>query len=81
MTFLEELRSPAFLEELRSPRVLWASVAWFGLGVVAYMLNGFWAYMTLPLFAVAGAWRRTRRRRSSLHRDKGLNVERSVAAD
>ena len=50
-------------EELFSPWVLGLSAAWFGLGLVKYLQEGFWAYMTLPLFAVAGAWWRARRRR------------------
>ena len=48
-----------FRSELLSSHVMWLSVAWFLLGIVAYVNSGFWAYMTLPLFAVVGAWWRT----------------------
>ena len=56
-------RVQRFRDELLWPHVLWLSVAWILLGIVAWVNNGFWAYMTLPLFAVADAWFRSRRRR------------------
>ena len=54
--------SKEFKEELLSPGLLLFSIAWFLLGFVSYMLDGFWAYLTLPLFAVAAAWLRARKR-------------------
>ncbi len=51
-----------FREALLAPRVLLLSAAWLLLGLVPYMDDGNWAYLTLPLFAVAGAWLQARKR-------------------
>ena len=49
-------------EALLAPRVLLLSAAWLLLGWVRYLDDGYWAYLTLPLFVVAGAWLHARRR-------------------
>ena len=54
--------SKEFKEELLSRGLLLFSTAWFLLGFVNYMRDGSWAYLTLPLFAVAAAWLRARKR-------------------
>ena len=51
-----------FKEALLAPKVLLFSAAWLLLGLVRYLDDGYWAYLTLPLFAVAGAWLQARRR-------------------
>ena len=53
--------SKEFKEELLSRGLLLFSAAWLVLGFVGYMRDGSWAYLTLPLFAVAAAWLRARK--------------------
>lgn len=54
--------SKEFKEELLSGGLLVFSIAWLLLGLVSYTRDGSWAYLTLPLFAVAAAWLRARKR-------------------
>ena len=54
--------SKEFKKELLSRGLLLFSTAWLLLGLVSYTRDGSWAYLTLPLFAVAAAWLRARRR-------------------
>ena len=54
--------SKEFKKELLSRGLLLFSTAWLLLGLVSYTRDGSWAYLTLPLFAVAAAWLRARKR-------------------
>ena len=54
--------SKEFKKELLSRGLLLFSTAWLLLGLVSYTHDGSWAYLTLPLFAVAAAWLRARKR-------------------
>ena len=51
-----------FKEELLAPWLLLLSTAWLLFGFAKYMRDGYWAYLTLPLFTVVGAWLRARKR-------------------
>ena len=51
-----------FTGELLSRGALLFSAGWLLLGFVRYMRDGNWDYLTLPLFAVAAAWLRARKR-------------------
>ena len=51
-----------FREVLLAPGQLLLSAAWLLLGLVRYADDGYWAFLTLPLFAVAGAWLQARKR-------------------
>ena len=52
-----------FRAELTAPLLLVACSLWFLTGLYQYLNGGSWLFMTLPLFGIAGAWRRARRRR------------------